>query len=101
MDNLTGLQRTPMISPYDHPLDIKHDPAEKRHEKVGGMGFGNRKNSAGTAPPSPPSNCMSWSRHSNKATTRMYTLVNNSPKRVKLPEVRVQVSDGRNVISFF
>ncbi|XGW22467.1 hypothetical protein V3C99_005028 [Haemonchus contortus] len=33
MDNLTGLPRTPMISPYDHPLDIKQDPVEKRHEK--------------------------------------------------------------------
>ncbi|KAK6726840.1 hypothetical protein RB195_004880 [Necator americanus] len=33
MDNLTGLPRTAMISPYDHPLEIKQDSLEKRHEK--------------------------------------------------------------------
>ncbi|KAK6055244.1 hypothetical protein COOONC_07251 [Cooperia oncophora] len=48
MDNLTGLQRTPMISPYDHPLDIKHDPAEKRHEK-------RNKNGSCVAPEEVPS----------------------------------------------
>ncbi|WKX90949.1 hypothetical protein Q1695_009636 [Nippostrongylus brasiliensis] len=33
MDNLTGIQRSSMISPYDHPLDIKHETSEKRHDK--------------------------------------------------------------------
>ncbi|KHJ86504.1 homeobox domain protein [Oesophagostomum dentatum] len=33
MDNIAGLPRTTMISPYDHPIEIKQDSLEKRHEK--------------------------------------------------------------------